>query len=123
MYLSGGILFLAAFTAAAPAMAQQAASPPHVMGAAPAAGSADQAMKAGMDKMRQDMADAPMTGDADRDFVAMMIPHHQGAVEMAKVELLYGKNPEIRKLARAIVAAQNRELGQMQAWLAKHQAK
>jgi uncharacterized protein (DUF305 family) len=72
-----------------------------------------------MTKMQHDMASAPITGDADKDFVSMMIPHHQGAVEMAKLELQYGKDPEIRKLASAIIAAQNEELDQMKKWLAK----
>lgn len=61
-----------------------------------------------------------MSGDADRDFVAGMLPHHQGAVDMAKVELRYGKDPEMRRLAESIVEAQDKEIGQMHAWQAKH---
>jgi len=81
-----------------------------------------QAFKAADDKMMQDI-NRPMSGDADRDFVAEMLPHHQGAVEMAKVELQYGKNPELRRLARGIVAAQEKEITQMQAWQKKHPAR
>ena len=57
------------------------------------------------------------TGDPDVDFVLSMIPHHQGAVEMAKVVLEYGSDPEIRALAQGIVEAQEAEIGFMEAWL------
>ncbi len=58
--------------------------------------------------------------DADRDFIAGMVPHHQGAIDMAKVELQYGKDPPLRKLAHGIVAAQQKETAFMKAWQAKH---
>ena len=74
----------------------------------------------GMDKLNRDMAAAPMTGDPDHDFVAMMIPHHQGAVDMAETELRYGKDAVIRHLAREIIAAQKREIAFMRRWEATH---
>jgi hypothetical protein len=65
--------------------------------------------QAAMNKMMADMAVNP-TGDVDRDFVAMMVPHHQGAVDMAKAELKYGHNEQLRRLAQEIVATQQQEI-------------
>ena len=62
-----------------------------------------------MNKMMTDMTVKP-TGDIDRDFVEMMVPHHQGAVDMAKAELKYGHNEQLRRLAREIVANQQQEI-------------
>ena len=63
----------------------------------------------------------PLTGNADVDFVAGMLPHHQGAVEMAQIVLEHGTDPEVRKLAEAIIAAQQTEIAWMKDWLAKNQ--
>ena len=72
-------------------------------------------------KMHRDMA-VPLTGDADVDFLAGMIPHHQGAVDMAEVVLKYGKDPKIKKLAQDILVAQQKEIAMMQAWLKEKRA-
>jgi uncharacterized protein (DUF305 family) len=77
------------------------------------------AYRSAMSKMGQSMA-VTYSGNADKDFVAGMIPHHDGAVEMAKVELQYGKDPQLRKLARDVIAAQTKEIAFMQSWQAKH---
>lgn len=76
-----------------------------------------QAMHASMAKMMQDMDAAAMTGDPDRDFLAMMIPHHAGAVEMARLELIHGRDPLVRRLAEEILASQQSEIAAMQARL------
>jgi Domain of unknown function (DUF305) len=67
---------------------------------------------AAMNNMMADMTIKP-TGDVDRDFVAMMVPHHQGAVDMAKAELKYGHNEQLRRLAQEIVVTQQQEISAM----------
>ncbi len=79
-----------------------------------------EAMDASMKKMDRNMASEKMTGDPDHDFVVMMIPHHQGAIDMAQVELKYGKDPQMRSLCQRIIVAQRQEIAQMNAWLADH---
>ena len=86
---------------------------------AAAAAPSTKAFEAANAAMHEKMAIA-YTGDADKDFIAGMIPHHEGAVAMARVVLEHGKDPEIRKLAEDIIAAQDREISQMKAWQAKH---
>ena len=66
-----------------------------------------------MERMHRNMSILP-SGDPDRDFAAMMIPHHQGAVDMAKVELQFGKNPVLRRLAQGIIVEQLQEIEVMQ---------
>jgi hypothetical protein len=67
---------------------------------------------AAMTKMMNEM-DAKPTGDVDVDFVAMMVPHHQGAIEMATAVLRYGRNPQIKRLAQEIIATQQQEIAVM----------
>ncbi len=86
---------------------------------APAETPATAAYLAAHDAMMEAMH-VELTGDPDRDFVIMMIPHHQGAVDMAEVVLQYGTDPEIRAMAEAIIAAQEAEIAQFEAWLAAH---
>jgi uncharacterized protein (DUF305 family) len=134
------LISLAAFAASlASAATAQAPMPGH--GSMP--GMAGQMDPAAMQKMMQDMmpadADAastkafknahmgmmknmhvPFTGDADVDFRTHMIPHHQGAVEMAKVALKHAKDPETKRMAQKIIDDQEKEIAEMQDWLKKN---
>ena len=82
-----------------------------------------QELMQGMNQMHQDMMAAAQYKDPDVAFAAGMLPHHIGAVKMAEVELKYGKNPEMRKLAEDIINAQQAEIEQMQKWLKAHNKK
>jgi uncharacterized protein (DUF305 family) len=77
-----------------------------------------QAYAAANAKMHAEMA-IPLTGNPDVDFIAGMIPHHQGAVDSARIVLQYGTDPEVRKFAEDVIAAQEAEITWMQDWLAK----
>ena len=79
-------------------------------------------MMQSMEKMNRDMTGATMTGDPDRDLVTMMMPHHQSAIDMARIYLRDGKDPTIRKMAQKIIVDQERENKEFKAWLAKHPA-
>ncbi|WP_420103442.1 DUF305 domain-containing protein [Bosea sp. (in: a-proteobacteria)] len=118
-YVSQTAALVLGLCLAAPAFAQQG----HQHGAAPASRTkaetaSTQAYKAANMKMHKDM-DIAYSGDADVDFLRGMIPHHQGAIEMAKIVLSHGKDPEVRKLAEAIVRDQEKEVAMMREMLKK----
>lgn len=109
-----GLLLLAA-----PAFAQHAGHGGHAAPPAAAAASLSTAeFQAASEKMHRDMA-VPLTGDTDRDFAAAMIPHHQGAIDMARIQLRYGSDPAMRRMAGEIIAAQEKEIAELRAFLAR----
>ena len=75
-------------------------------------------MDAGMQRMMRDMHKARYSGNPDADFLAMMIPHHEGAVEMARLVLIHGRDPATRRLAEDIIASQRAEIEAMKRRLA-----
>lgn len=85
----------------------------------PSDSASKKAYLAANDRMHKDMM-AKFTGDADIDFMRGMIPHHQGAIDMAKVVLEHGKQPEVRKLAEEVIKAQEGEIAVMKTRLAAH---
>jgi len=76
--------------------------------------SVDMAFDQAMSAMHTAMDQVPMTGKPDTDFAAMMIPHHKGAIDMAKIELQYGTDPRLRRLAQEIIVTQQSEIELMQ---------
>jgi uncharacterized protein (DUF305 family) len=73
-----------------------------------------------MDKMHAAMASVEPSGDSDVDFVNLMLPHHQAAIDMAKTQMMYGKDPQMRRLAQEIITDQQSEIELMQLWLKQH---
>lgn len=92
------------------------------LGAAPAAGAPEAALMRSMTAMQRAMAAVRMSGAPDRDFAAMMIPHHAGAIAMAEVELQYGHDPVLLRLAQEIVVTQQQEIVVMRRALARRPA-
>ena len=76
---------------------------------------------ASMDKMHMAMSGVVRSGNNDVDFVRLMLPHHQAAIDMAKTQLLYGKDPQMRRLAQEITTDQQLEIELMQQWLKQQQ--
>jgi uncharacterized protein (DUF305 family) len=109
-WIAIGLTWLALGSAAAQDMQH------HAPGQAGGADPAIQAYVAASERMHRDMA-IEFTGDPDVDFARSMIPHHQGAIDMARALLEYGQDPEMRALAEAIIAAQQQEIAFLRSWL------
>ena len=77
-------------------------------------------LKSSMEKMHVAMMSIESSGKPDVDFIRLMIPHHQAAIDMAKTELMYGKDPQMRRLAQEIITDQQSEIELMQLWLKQH---
>jgi uncharacterized protein (DUF305 family) len=87
--------------------------------AAPDKAGAQKAYMDAMEKMHAPMMEGMKDSDPDVAFVKGMIPHHQGAIDMAKIVLQYGKDPQTKKWARDVIREQEREIKEMQGWLKK----
>jgi uncharacterized protein (DUF305 family) len=79
-------------------------------------------LNASMEKMHLAMASVASSNDSDADFVRLMLPHHQAAIDMAKAQLTYGKDPQMRRLAQEILTDQQSEIELMQLWLTQRAA-
>ena len=75
---------------------------------------------AAMEKMNRDMAAGPMTGNADHDFASLMAKHHQAAIDMARVELEHGRDPEMRRTAQEVIDKQQKEIADLRTWMSRH---
>jgi uncharacterized protein (DUF305 family) len=99
---------------------------PHLAGQPPAVQGEPQStadLKAATEKTNDATEDLPYSGNADRDFVTNILPHQQGVADIAKVELQYGKDPQLRKLAQSILDAQQSQMAELQQWQAQHPPK
>ena len=83
------------------------------------AGSGHEMMKS-MEEMHQKMSSMKMTGDHDHDFAMMMRSHHQAGIDMARAQLKNGKDPEMQRMAKKVIADQTREIKKLDDWMAKH---
>ena len=106
------------FSAVAPPPSQHVAQEPmqHQLSAAPGWSE----LSANIQKMHHAMKMLQSSGNSDQDFVKLMLPHHLAAIEMAKTQLLFGKDPEMRRLAQEIITDQQSEIEFMQLWLKRH---
>jgi uncharacterized protein (DUF305 family) len=95
----------------------------HLHSHATAAGPNWLELTAAMDQMHVAMASVEPSGDSDADFVDLMLPHHQAAVDMAKTQLMHGKDPQMRRLAQEIITDQQSEIELMRLWLKQRDAR
>ena len=79
-------------------------------------------LMASMSQMHSTIGSMESSGNSDSDFARLMLPHHQAAIDMARTQLLYGKDPQMRRLAQEIITDQQSEIELMQLWLKQHHA-
>ena len=77
-------------------------------------------LQSSMEKMHTAMSSMEPSGNGEVDFVKLMIPHHQAAIEMARTQLTFGKDPQLRRLAQEIITDQQSEIELMTLWLKQH---
>ena len=122
--MKASMILVAALLAAAPGLAlAQSAQPDAMHSMAMKGATTNPATKSYMQSMQgmQDaMAAMTPTNDPNKDFVMMMKPHHQAAVEMAQTYLKYGSDPMLKQMAKDIVSSQNKEIAEMNAWQVRH---
>lgn len=114
------IVMASLLCAAAVAVTPAALAQTHQQHGAASSSASHMDMKSMMKEMNDKMNSMPMTGKPDIDFAMMMRVHHQGAIQMAEAELKAGKEPEMRKMAQKVIAAQKKEIVELDKFLAKH---
>lgn len=115
------ILWLLISTLVMPAVPQVSHSPHHSPHGKDAAESDWSELNSSMEKMQVAMAPVEPSGNSDVDFVRLMLPHHQAAIDMAEAQLLHGADPQMRRLAQEIITDQRSEIELMQLWLKQHE--
>ncbi len=119
--VTGILVASAALAGATAASAQSMAGMQHDMKST--ASDSSMKMHMAMQENQKKMNDMQMSGDIDRDFAMMMRAHHQAGIDMAKVEAESGKNPEMVKEAKKIIASQQKDIQKFDSWLQKHPSK
>ena len=115
--MKGAIALFVAFAVCGFAALWVARATAHDSHAEPSADPNWSELRASMDKMHVAMSAVAQSGNSDVDFVRLMMPHHQAAIDMAKTQLLYGKDPQMRRLAQEMITDQQLEIELMQRWL------
>ncbi|WP_229411137.1 MULTISPECIES: DUF305 domain-containing protein [unclassified Massilia] len=118
LLVTGILVASAALASATAASAQSMAGMQHDMKST--ASDSSMKMHMTMQENQKKMNDMQMSGDIDRDFAMMMRAHHQAGIDMAKVEAESGKNPEMVKEAKKIIASQQKDIQKFDSWLQKH---
>jgi uncharacterized protein (DUF305 family) len=117
VFVSGLVLAASVVILSVGLLRSRAQAETHARGGQPTIDPDWSELVASMDKMHMAMGAIERSGNSDIDFVRLMLPHHQAAIDMAKTQLIYGKDPQMRRLAQEIVTDQQLEIELMQRWL------